>query len=67
MFNFGDRAGEMSLQFWDIGLPAASGRGLSVYDCWKHEELGTFTDSLRYNQDEPHGCAVCSAKVVKVC
>lgn len=21
MFNFGDRAGEMSLQFWDIGLP----------------------------------------------
>ena len=44
MFNFGDRAGEMSLQFWDIGLTTASGRGLSIYDCWKHEELGTFTE-----------------------
>ena len=65
MFNFGDRAGEMSLQFWDIGLPAASGRGLSVYDCWKHEELGTFTERF-VTTVEPHGCAVLRAKVVKV-
>ena len=65
MFNFGDRAGEMSLQFWDIGLPAASGRGLSVYDCCKHEELGTFTERF-VTIVEPHGCAVLRAKVVKV-
>ena len=65
MFNFGDRAGEMSLQFWDIGLPAASGRGLSVYDCWKHEELGTFTERF-CTTVEPHGCVVLRAKVVKV-
>ena len=65
MFNFGDRAGEMSLQFWDIGLPAASERGLSVYDCWKHEELGTFTERF-VTTVEPHGCAVLRAKVVKV-
>lgn len=65
MFNFGDRAGEMSLQFWDIGLPAASGRGLSVYDCWEHEELGIFTE--RYvTTVEPHGCVVLRAKVVKI-
>ena len=65
MFNFGDRAGEMSLQFWDIGLTTASGRGLSIYDCWKHEELGTFTE--RYcSTVEPHGCVVLRAKVVKV-
>ena len=57
MFNFGDRAGEMSLQFWD--------RGLSVYDCWKHEELGTFTERF-VTTVEPHGCAVLRAKVVKV-
>ena len=57
MFNFGDRAGEMSLQFWDIGL--------SVYDCWKHEELGTFTERF-VTTVEPHGCAVLRAKVVKV-
>ena len=65
MFNFGDRAGEMSLQFWDIGLSAASGRGLSIYDCWKHEELGVFTE--RYSTTvEPHGCIVLRAKVVKL-
>lgn len=65
MFNFGDRAGEMSLQFWDIGLTTASGRGLSVYDCWKHEELGTFTERF-CTTVEPHGCMVLRAKVVKV-
>ncbi len=65
MFNFGDRAGEMSLQFWDIGLPAASGRGLSMYDCWKHEELGVFTERF-VTTVEPHGCMVLRAKVVKV-
>lgn len=65
MFNFGDRAGEMSLQFWDIGLTTASGRGLSVYDCWKHKELGTFTERF-VTTVEPHGCVVLRAKVVKV-
>lgn len=65
MFNFGDRVGEMSLQFWDIGLTTASGRGLSVYDCWKHEELGTFTERF-CTTVEPHGCVVLRAKVVKV-
>ena len=65
MFNFGDRAGEMSLQFWDIGLPAASGRGLSVYDCWKHEELGTFTERF-VTTVAPDGGACLRAKVVKV-
>lgn len=65
MFNFGDRAGEMSLQFWDIGLTTASGRGLSIYNCWKHEELGTFTERF-CTTVEPHGCVVLRAKVVKV-
>lgn len=65
MFNFGDRAGEMSLQFWDIGLTTASGRGLSIYDCWKHEELGTFTERF-CTTVEPHGCVVLRANVVKV-
>lgn len=65
MFNFGDRAGEMSLQFWDIGLTTASGRGLSIYDCWKHEELGTFTERF-CTTVEPHDCVVLRAKVVKV-
>ena len=65
LFNFGDNKSEMSLQFWDIGLPAASGRGLSLYDCWEHKDDGVFTE--RYcTQIEPHDCKVFRAKVVKV-
>jgi len=65
MFNFGDRDGEMSLQFWDIGLTTASGRGLDIYCCWKHENLGTFTERFCTTLP-PHGCLVLRAKVVKV-
>ncbi len=65
MFNFGDRPGEMSLQLWDIGIPAASGRGISAYDCWKHEELGNFSERF-VTTVEPHGCVVLRAKVVRM-
>lgn len=65
MFNFSDQPSEMSLQFWDIGLPTASGRGMSMYDCWEHKELGTFTE--RYvTTIESHDCFVLRAKVVKL-
>ncbi len=65
MFNFGDRTGEMSLQFHDIGLPAASGRGLELYDCYTHQTIGTFAE--RYAAEIPsHDCAVFRAKVVKL-
>ena len=64
MFTFGDRRSEMSLQFWDMGLSAAAGMGLSLYDCWAHQEEGVFTE--RYAaQIEPHGCRMFRAKVVK--
>ncbi|QAA34453.1 glycoside hydrolase family 27 protein [Clostridium manihotivorum] len=63
-FNFGDTSGEMSLQFWDMGLPTSSGFGLSLRDLWKHEDLGTFTESYTLKL-EPHSCAVFRAKVVK--
>ncbi len=65
MFNFSDRPGEMSLQLWDIGIPAASGRGISAYDCWKHEELGRFSERF-VTTVEPHGCVVLRAKVVRM-
>ena len=63
MFNFGDAAGEMSLQFWDIGLPYASGKGFEIYDCWEHKELGRFTE--RYATTvEPHDCKVLRLRLV---
>lgn len=65
MFNFGDKRNEMSLQFFDIGLPAASGRGLEMYDCYEHKTIGTFTERMAINI-EPHDCAMFRAKVVKL-
>ncbi len=65
LFNLGDRKAEMSLQFWDMGIPAAAGMGLEMVDCWAHKTEGTFTE--RYaTQMEPHGCRVFRAKLVKV-
>lgn len=65
MFNFSDTASEMSLQFWDIGLSAAAGKGLSLYDCWEHREEGLFRE--RYVCTiEPHGCRVFRAKVTSI-
>ena len=65
MFNLGDKKSEMSLQFLDMGLPFSSGRGLSMYNCWTHEEEGVFTE--RYvTQVESHDCVVLRARVVKL-
>ncbi len=43
-FNFSDTNRELSLQFWDIGLPYASHMALSLYDCMEHKELGLFKE-----------------------
>ena len=65
MYNFSDVPAEMSLQFWDIGLSTAAGRGLEMHDCWSHEDIGRFSE--RYVTTlQPHYCAVYTAKVVKL-
>ena len=65
MFNFGDRRGQASFPFWDMGLPTASGYGFEMYDCWEHKTDGVYTE--RYTVDiEPHDCKVVRAKLVKV-
>lgn len=43
-FNFSDTNRELSLQFWDIGIPYASHMALSLYDCMEHKELGLFKE-----------------------
>ncbi|RKJ41089.1 glycoside hydrolase family 27 protein [Acutalibacter sp. 1XD8-33] len=64
LFNLGDAKSEMSLQFWDMGIPVAAGMGLEMHNCWTHENEGVFTE--RYaSQIEPHGCMVFRAKLVK--
>ena len=47
LFNLSDDSRELTLQFWDIGLPYAAGYSLSLYDCWKHENLGEFKERDR--------------------
>lgn len=65
MFNLSDVKSEMSLQFYDIGMTVASGRGLELYDCYSHSVIGTFTE--RYvAQIESHDCIMLRAKVVKL-
>ncbi|GAB1154485.1 hypothetical protein YWY31_05100 [Paenibacillus illinoisensis] len=63
-FNLSDNQRELSLQFWDMGLPYAAGYSLSLYDCWEHKELGVFRE--RYAPVVgAHDCLVVRAKLVK--
>ncbi len=65
LFNLGDRKNEMSLQFWDMGIPCAAGVGLELRDCWAQKDMGVFTE--RYAaQIEPHSCMLLRGKLVKV-
>lgn len=65
LFNFTDQRSEMSLEFWDIGLPYASGYALEFYDCWAHKTVGQFRE--RYvTHIEPHDCEVFRAKLVNL-
>lgn len=64
MFNLSDNASEMSLQFFDIGLPTASGYGLEFYNCYTKENEGRFTER-RSVRVEPHDCYMYRCKVVK--
>lgn len=62
-FNLSDGQREISLQFWDVGLPYASGKSLSLYDCWEHKEIGVFKE--RYAPVVPaHDCLIVRAKLV---
>ncbi|MEK4436294.1 glycoside hydrolase family 27 protein [Paenibacillus sp. FSL K6-2862] len=63
-FNLSDSQRELSLQFWDMGLPYAAGYSLTLYDCWEHKELGVFRE--RYAPVVgAHDCLVVRAKLVK--
>lgn len=63
-FNLSDSSRELSLQFWDMGLPYAAGFSLSLYDCWAHRELGVFRE--RYAPVvAAHDCLVVRAKLVR--
>ncbi|GAS83769.1 glycoside hydrolase family 27 protein [Paenibacillus amylolyticus] len=63
-FNLSDSQRELSLQFWDMGLPYAAGYALSLYDCWEHKELGVFRERFA-PVVAAHDCLIVRAKLVK--
>ncbi len=65
MFNLGDRKAELSLQFWDMGIPSAAGMGLELRNCWTRQDEGVFTERCAKDV-EPHSCLVYRARPVKV-
>lgn len=63
IFNLSDTQRELSLQFWDMGIPYASGASLSLYDCFEHRELGVYKE--RFAPTIPaHDCMVVRARMV---
>ncbi len=65
LFNFSDVTVEGTVCLWDMGLPAATGYGFELYDCWKHQTVGTVTEELAENV-AAHDCRVYRAKLVRV-
>lgn len=63
-FNLSDGQREISLQFWDLGLPYASGFSLSMKDCYTGEELGVFTERFAPTV-AAHDSLVVRAKLVR--
>jgi len=43
------------LQLWDLGMTYASGRKLSLYDCWEKKEPGAFRERFAATV-EAHDC-----------
>lgn len=63
MYNLSDSKSEMSLQFFDIGLPTSTGLGFRFFNCWDEKDEGVFTE--RYTtQIEPHDCRMFRCKLV---
>ncbi len=62
LFNLSDKERELSLMFWDIGLPYSADVSLSMYDCWQHRELGKYRE--RYAAKVPAcDCVILRARL----
>lgn len=64
LFNLSDTQRELTVQFWDIGLPYASGLSLALYDCFSHKELGQYKERFAATISA-NDCVVVRAKLVR--
>ena len=60
MFNLGDVPAMVTVDFWDMGLTAGSGRALEFYDCMKHENIGVkkeiFSETVAAHGSKVYRC-----------
>ena len=63
-FNLGDAPATVLLNFWDIGLPTASGRALEMFDCIEGIRLGVQKEEYAATV-AAHGSRVYRCRVVK--
>ncbi len=64
VFNLSDRRAEIPVQFWDLGIPAAEGLGLELFNCWQGRTEGVFAERFA-PVVAPHASKVFRAKLVK--
>ncbi|MCL2547145.1 MAG: glycoside hydrolase family 27 protein [Oscillospiraceae bacterium] len=65
LFNLDDMSTKASVQFWDMGLPVASGYGFKLRDLWAREEVGVVKEGMNM-QIDAYSCKVYRAELVKV-
>jgi alpha-galactosidase len=64
LFNLSDQKANLSLCFWDIGLPIETGFSMKLYDVWRDVDAGIAKEGLQAMLD-PHSCVVFKATLHK--
>ena len=66
MFNMGDVPADVTVDFWDFGLPASAGKRLEFFDCIRQEHLGgkeeMFSDTVAAHGSKVYRCRMVSKK-----
>ena len=66
LFNFGDNPTRMFVPWVEIGLDKNCGKGLSLRDVWKKEELGVFEDMYFSPVIGAHECQLLRGKLADI-
>lgn len=64
--NYSDAPINLTIPFFDIGLPGDCGYGLKFRDLWAHEDVGVYHGSFTCSNIAPHASCIYKASVVKL-
>lgn len=65
IFNFSDTQRELSLEFWDMGIPYAAGVSLSLHDCITRGRTGLNLPSDLHRLYHPMAVWLCARCIVE--